>query len=302
MSILDKLKKTSTIKETDILSESRFFEKKDMIPTMVPMLNVALSGRLDGGLIPGMTMFAGPSKHFKTAFSLMLVKAYLDKYDDAVILFYDSEFGAPQAYFETFGIDTSRVMHTPLTDMEQLKFDVTKQINALELGDHVMIVIDSIGNLASKKEAEDALDGKSVSDMSRAKQIKSVFRIITPHLNIKNIPLVVVNHTYKEQGLYPKDIVSGGCVVAGTKIHTPTGIKNVEDFLVGDTVNTLKGSKLVTHVWNPDTLEDGEPECFEIEFEDGYKVVCSDKHKFLINDSWIEAKDLIIGMDCTVSA
>ena len=210
MSILDKLKKTSTIKETDILSESRFFEKKDMIPTMVPMLNVALSGRLDGGLIPGMTMFAGPSKHFKTAFSLMLVKAYLDKYDDAVILFYDSEFGAPQAYFETFGIDTSRVMHTPLTDMEQLKFDVTKQINALELGDHVMIVIDSIGNLASKKEAEDALDGKSVSDMSRAKQIKSVFRIITPHLNIKNIPLVVVNHTYKEQGLYPKDIVSGG--------------------------------------------------------------------------------------------
>jgi len=39
-------------------------------------------------------------------------------------------------------------------------------------------------------------------------------------------------------------------------------------------------------------------ECYEIEFEDGYKVICSDKHKFLINDQWIEAKNLIIGMDC----
>jgi RecA/RadA recombinase len=210
MSILDKLKKTSTIKETDILAESKFFEKKDMIPTMVPMLNVALSGRLDGGLIPGMTMFAGPSKHFKTAFSLIMVKAYLDKYKDAAVLFYDSEFGAPQAYFNTFGIDTSRVVHTPITDMEQLKFDITSQINALERGDRVIIVIDSIGNLASKKEAEDALDGKSVGDMTRAKQIKSIFRIITPHLTIKDIPRIVVNHTYMEQTLYPKAIVSGG--------------------------------------------------------------------------------------------
>jgi hypothetical protein len=73
-----------------------------------------------------------------------------------------------------------------------------------------MIVIDSIGNLASKKEVDDALDGKSVADMSRAKQMKSLFRMVTPHLSIKDIPMVVVNHTYKEIGLYPKDIVGGG--------------------------------------------------------------------------------------------
>ena len=73
-----------------------------------------------------------------------------------------------------------------------------------------MIVIDSIGNLASKKEVEDALDGKSVADMSRAKQMKSLFRMVTPHLTLKDIPMVVVNHTYKEIGLYPKDIVGGG--------------------------------------------------------------------------------------------
>jgi hypothetical protein len=73
-----------------------------------------------------------------------------------------------------------------------------------------MVIIDSIGNLASKKEVEDAMEGKSVADMSRAKQMKSLFRMITPHLNLKDIPMVVVNHTYKEIGMYPKDIVGGG--------------------------------------------------------------------------------------------
>jgi hypothetical protein len=85
-----------------------------------------------------------------------------------------------------------------------------QQLNGIERGDRVMILIDSIGNLASKKEVDDAMDGKSVADMSRAKQIKSLFRMVTPHLTLKDIPMVVVNHTYKEIGLYPKDIIGGG--------------------------------------------------------------------------------------------
>jgi len=210
MSLINKLQKNSTIKETQILSESKFFSSKDMIQTPVPMINVALSGKLDGGLTPGLTVFAGPSKHFKTAFSMLLAKSYIEKYNDAAILFYDSEFGAPQGYFESFGIPTDRVIHSPITDIEQLKHDLMSQLNTIERGDHVIVVVDSVGNLASKKEVEDALEGKSVADMTRAKQLKSLFRMCTPHLTIKDIPMVVVNHTYKEIGLYPKDIVSGG--------------------------------------------------------------------------------------------
>ena len=101
-------------------------------------------------------------------------------------------------------------MHTPLTNIEELKFDIMKQLEGIERNERVMIIIDSIGNLASKKEVEDALDGKSVADMSRAKQVKSLFRMVTPHLNLKDIPMVVVNHTYKEIGMFPKDIVGGG--------------------------------------------------------------------------------------------
>jgi RecA/RadA recombinase len=210
MSILDKIKKNSSIKDSAILSKSKFFTQKDMIPTSVPIINVALSGKIDGGLTPGLTMWAGPSKHFKTAFSLLMAKSYMDKYDDAALLFYDSEFGTPQSYFDSFNIDTDRVLHTPLTDIEQLKFDIMKQLTELERGEHLIIVIDSIGNLASKKEVEDALSEKSVADMSRAKQVKSLFRMVTPHLSLKDIPMIVVNHTYKEIGMFPKDIVGGG--------------------------------------------------------------------------------------------
>lgn len=210
MSLLDKLKKNSTIRDSDILSESNLFKTKDLIQTPVPMINVALSGRLDGGLTPGLTVFAGPSKHFKTAFALMLAKSYMDKYEDAVVLFYDSEFGSPQSYFDSFGIDTNRVLHTPITDIEQLKHDAMAQLNNIERNERLIVIVDSVGNLASKKEVEDALEGKSVADMSRAKQLKSFFRMVTPHLTIKNIPMVVVNHTYMEMGLFPKAVVSGG--------------------------------------------------------------------------------------------
>jgi len=210
MSIMDKLKKNSKLKATEVLSESSFFNNKEMVSTSVPMVNVALSGSVDGGLSPGLLVLAGPSKHFKTSFALLMAGAYMEKHKDAVMLFYDSEFGSPQTYFEQFNIDTSRVLHTPITNVEELKFDLISQLEGMDRKDNVIVVIDSIGNLASKKEIEDTQNEKSVADMSRAKQLKSLFRMCTPYLAMKDISMLAVNHTYQEIGLFPKAIVSGG--------------------------------------------------------------------------------------------
>lgn len=210
MSLLDKIKKNSTIKESSVLATSKFFNEKDVIPTAIHSINIALSGSLDGGLVPSLTQFCGKSKHFKTTFSLLCAKAYLDKYPESVLIFYDSEFGSPQSYFSSIGIDLNRTFHVPITNIEELKFDIMQQLSNIERGDKVVIVVDSIGNLASKKEVDDALEGKGAADMTRAKQLKSLFRMVTPHLTLKDIPMVVVNHIYSEIGLYPKDIVSGG--------------------------------------------------------------------------------------------
>ena len=131
MSVMDRLKKNSKIKGTDILANSKIFSQQDFAPTQVPMVNVALSGDTEGGLGSGLTVLAGPSKHFKTSFALLMAAAYMKKHPEAIMLFYDSEFGSPQTYFESFDIDTSRILHTPITDVEKLKFDLVSQLEAI---------------------------------------------------------------------------------------------------------------------------------------------------------------------------
>ncbi len=210
MGIMDKLRKNSKIKETAVMATSKLFANQDMVTTQVPMINVALSGDPDGGLTSGLTVLAGPSKHFKTSFGLLMAAAYLKKHEDSIMLFYDSEFGSPQSYFESFGIDTTRVLHTPITNVEELKFDIVNQLEEIDKNDKVIIVIDSIGNLASKKELDDAINEKSVADMSRAKALKGLFRMCTPYLSMRDIPMIAINHTYQTMEMFSKAVVSGG--------------------------------------------------------------------------------------------
>lgn len=291
-SIMDKLKNAGSIK-AEVLSESTIFNCKDIIDTNVPIINMAFSGDVNGGFTTGLTILAGESKTFKTMMSLYCLRAYQEKYKDSVCLFYDCEFGVTPAYLKTFGIDSSRVIHIPIEHVEQLKFDIVNRLEQIKRGDKVFLLVDSLGNLASKKEVEDAISEKSVADMSRAKAIRSLLRIITPHLSQKDIPCFIINHIYLEQGMFPKTVIPGGCLAAGTKIRMYDGTeKNIENIEIGDLVLTLEGAKPVENIWNPETLVEGNPECFEIEFEDGYKVICSDNHPFLTQNGWVAAKDL----------
>lgn len=210
MSLLDKIKKFCTIKEAATLSKSTFFTDIDETATDVYAMNIALSGTLMGGFKSGIISIAGPSRHFKSLQGLIMASAYLKKHPDAVLFFADSEFGTPSDYFQSVGIDPNRVWHVPVKNLEQLKFELTRQLEELTKGEKLFIMIDSIGGLASLKEAEDALDGKSVADMSRAKFLKGLYRIITPYLRIKDVPLVQILHTYEEQKMYGKTIISGG--------------------------------------------------------------------------------------------
>jgi RecA/RadA recombinase len=283
--LLEKMMKAGTTKHAAVLASSPFFNQKESIPTELPILNIAFSGSLDGGLLPGLTIFAGASKSFKTMLALYCMKAYLDKYKDGIAILYDSEFGVTPEYIESFDIDINRVLHIPIKDVEELKFDIVKKLEEVEKKEKVFIMIDSIGNLASKKELEDAQNEKSVADMSRAKSLKSLFRIITPYLTTKSIPCIAINHIYMEQ-----------CLAGETLIRTTSGNKQIKDIEIGDKVYALNGTQKVTHIFGPDFL-DGEGKKFlELEFDDGSKVRCTHDHKFLISDNtWKEAIDLKIG-------
>jgi hypothetical protein len=213
--LMDRMVKSTKIKDADILTDSKLFTDKETIQTAIPLINIALSGDLDGGLRPGLTSIAGPSRHFKSSYALLMAAAYMKKHDDAIIMFYDSEFGSPEAYFKSFGIDVTRVLHIPITNVEELKFDLMQKLDnknpdGIKRGDKVFILVDSVGNLASAREADNAVEGNSAQDMTRAKELKSLWRLVTPHLNLKNIPMVAIQHTYMEMKMYGKNIMSGG--------------------------------------------------------------------------------------------
>ena len=298
MSLLDKILKNTTLKHTSLLSESEVFNEKDVFTTPVPAVNIALSASVTGGLTPGLLQIAGESKHFKSAFALLIAGSFMKANPDGVVIFYDSEFGTPESYFDSFNIDKERVVHSPITNVEEFKHDIMSQLEGIDRGDKVCIIVDSIGNLASLKEVEDTLAGKNTADMTRAKALKSLGRMITPHLTLKNIPMIAVNHIYKELGMFPKNIVSGGCLVFGTKIQTNDGkLININDVQEGQIIKTMMGPKIVTHVWNPETLAEGVPECYEVEFEDGHKITCSERHKFMIDDEWIEIQNISEGTE-----
>lgn len=209
MSLLDTLKKAGPL-AAKTLEESDFFNDRDEIPTEIAALNIALSGDVDGGITPGLQFIAGESKTFKTAMALKLVSAYMKKFTDAICIYYDSEFGSDKNYMMVNGIPLDRTLHIPIKNVEELKFDIMKKLEAIKRGDKVIFFIDSIGNLASKKEVDDAMEEKSAADMSRAKQMKSLWRMVTPYLTMNDIPCIAINHIYMEMGLYPKAIMGGG--------------------------------------------------------------------------------------------
>lgn len=294
--LMKRLKSNSGLKHTSSLATSTLFANKKNTLVDVPIINMAFSGHFNKGFSSGLTMLAGPSKHFKSNLGLLCVRGYLNANPDAICIYYDSEFGCTPEYIQAAGIDPERVLHIPIMDIEELKFDIIKQLKDIKKTDNVILFIDSVGNLASKKEVEDAINEKSVADMTRAKQLKSLWRMVTPYLTVNDIPCIVVNHSYETQEMFSRAVVSGGCLLKGTKIQMADDtLKEIQDVLVADVVKTKDGNKPVTAIWNPETLIEGTPECYEIEFEDGHTVVCSPQHKFYINDKWVCASDLFIG-------
>ena len=240
MSLIDRLKEKSSIEGTNILSESEFIHNRDCVPTSIPILNIALGGDpISGGIMPGITILAGERATYKTNIALHMVKAYMNQYEDSVCLFYDSEFGSSLSYFKNMNIDMNRVLHLPVMNIEELKFDMSKKLDEIKRNDKVIILVDSIGMLASKKEIDDAKDEKSVADMTRAKALRSLFRIITPHMVAKNMPCVVIAHTYQTMDMFSKAIVSGGTapmyacneafIITKSKNRTPDN-KELEGF------------------------------------------------------------------------
>lgn len=205
-------------KSVPIVIEKEIKEKK-FITTGVYLLDAALSGKLIGGGISTnrITAFAGESGSGKS-FLCYTCARHAQKEGYSVI-YIDTEQAIDLEDLPKFGIDNSlekfRLIRS--NKVEDVNITLTKLVDELKeqkLAGYelpkLLIVIDSLGQMASNKEKEDLLKGDIKQDMTKAKALGSMFRSINTDLGYLEIPLLVANHTYLTMDLFPQEKLRGG--------------------------------------------------------------------------------------------
>ena len=215
--ILNSFRKVTGNKEASIVSEG--IEGGDVtsyISTGSYLLNAQLSGSIFKGYPKNKTFaIAGESTTGKTFIVLGMIKTFLDDHPKAFALVFETEGAYTKDMFDERGIDSTRVLVLPVVTVQEFRHQALNIIQdkldtAKKDWKDIVIVLDSLGNISTEKEMEDSLAGKSTQDMTRAKLIKSVFRVLRLKTGKADIPMLLTNHTYMSMDLYPKPIMSGG--------------------------------------------------------------------------------------------
>jgi len=265
-------KKAGILIDTDIT-------ERTYINTDIYMLNALLSKSIYGGVSDNrMTVFAGPEAVGKSYLCYNIARNAQKTGKN--VIYIDTEFSIELSELTDFGIDVSpeKFMLIRSNKVEDIKFMMSQFLDTLKqekiAGNEIaetIVFLDSIGQLASNKEVNDAIDGKNKVDMSRAKAIKSLFRIINADLGYLNIPLICTNHTYK-------------CFTKDTEVlMSNNSYKNINNINIGEYVKTLDGDKIVENV-----VDFENSTVMEIILDDGEIMKCTKNHKFLVNENWSE--------------
>ena len=199
-----------------IVSEGSISEITEYIPTGNYILNACLTGSLLGG-VPNnrMIAFSGDPGCGKTYLLLNLAREATLK--DYYVIWYDTENTTDSGQFENFGVDTSRVRYEPVGSVSEFKSSISQTLDILikqkEQGNKIpkmLFVLDSLGMLHSDKEFNDALSGEDKVDLTRPKQLRSIFRIITQKLGLIGGTFAFANHVYQGTDMYAQTNQSGG--------------------------------------------------------------------------------------------
>lgn len=199
-------------------------------------LNLLISGDINKGIPDNrITQLVGDPGTTKSYLAKKIMKDAISK--GWRVAYCDTEGDLDVNDFEKDGIDISKVLPVEeIEDASKLRNKLVNIINYLPPNPKLMIVIDSLGNSASLKETEDALSGEDKADMTRAKILKSMFRIITRKAFKKRIPIIVVNHQYDSQGGYiqTKQIGGGSGSLYNSSIILELNKKQLKDEKSGE--------------------------------------------------------------------
>jgi RecA/RadA recombinase len=212
-SILDNIAKS-----VPILVEKEIKEKQ-FISTGVYIVDAAMSGRLlKGGIATNrISVFAGESGAGKSFLAYSVVKnAQKQGYS---VIYIDTEQAVDLEDMPKFGVDNdlSKFRLIRSNKVEDINITLSQLVDELKeqkLAGYempkLMLVLDSLGQMASNKEKNDLLKGDIKQDMTKAKAIGSMFRSINNDLGFLDIPMIVCNHTYLTMDLFPRSVMKGG--------------------------------------------------------------------------------------------
>jgi RecA/RadA recombinase len=181
------------------------------------VLNAALCGDMFGGFPDNKALvLAGESTTGKTFFALSLVRNFLDQYPTGMVFYFDTESAVTNEMLSSRGIDIERIAKSEPDSIEKFRTVAVRALDKyLEIPEDkrfpMLMVLDSLSALPSKKETEDIANEKDTRDMTKSQLIKGAFRVLRLKMAKAKVPLIVTNHVYAVIGAYvPTKEMSGG--------------------------------------------------------------------------------------------
>ena len=200
-----------------IITNNTFSRIDEWIGTGNFLLNAQLSGSLFGGYPNSRSIcIAGESGTGKTFLTLNACReAQKMGYN---IIYMDSEAAVDEDIIKNFGVDPDAFRYQPVSTPQEVRHFVANLCDTLKKSKEkgvelpkIMLVLDSLGNLATNKERTDAMSGSEKKDMTKQQELRSLFRVITTDLAEMKIPFIFTNHTYASIGsFFPGQTIAGG--------------------------------------------------------------------------------------------
>ncbi len=184
-----------------IIAYADSIEEVDVIPSGLPFID-KLTGL--GGIPRGViTEIFGDESVGKSTLCMQIVAAAQQQ--GLRCLWADVEWSYSAAYGKALGVDNSklgiireRVAEDMLDTLEE----------AADSGEWDLIVLDAVGSILPRNDAEKAADGKTIG--SQAGVISRFCRKVVPSLKVHNVALIAINHSFV-------DIMSGAILTSGGK-------------------------------------------------------------------------------------
>jgi len=267
-------------KKSKVVIENRK-KVQEFISTGIYALDASISKSVTNGGIPRgkICLLAGPKAVGKTFIALNLVRNAQKAGDN--IIWIDTESAILLSDFDMYGIDTSNEDNFKLiksSSVEDIKIFLAQLLGQLKDlkakgvdTSKNFFVIDSIGALGSNKELEDALKGDIKVDMTRAKALNSLWRIIQSDLGYLGCTMLATNHVYLTMDMFPDVRMKGGeggyyaasVIIFLSDAKLKTGDESSDDMSLGYSGNIVTAKTRKNRLAKPKKVK------FEISHENG---------------------------------